>query len=369
MRRSIALLAPALLLAGAMAQQQLPANSQPPQCPRYLPFGLRGRVHTLLTKTQQLSADPRPTSQAIEGDSHLRIPRLSATGGSPTWLSFDENERLVEQGTVSPDAKFASLTRTEGNTSVTTVKLPNQSTETIERRRVGNGGASSTDVYRNGKLTEKMESTIHNTGNGASERGFEQKAYDVEGKLLSESETQIAMERESNNRTVTTTTRRMMGHENGQSEERKSVDRFDTKHQLTEHTEYDANGTMICSFRFSGIALAYSMISSETKRPCIASVFSHEESKRYQFALYPNRGAGELSTEIWSYSDLQRVMEPESVERLDASGSVIDKVSFRYERDTQGNWTTRVVSVLDPASKALVDIQRDTRTITYYDQQ
>jgi hypothetical protein len=327
-------------------------------------------VHTLLTKTQQLSADPRPNSHPIEGNAHMSLSRLSAMGGSPTWLSFDENGRLVEQGTVSPDAKFASLTRTEGNTSVTTVKLPNQ-TETVERRTVTSNGASSMDVYRNGQLTEKMESAARNSGSSSSngKSAFDRKTYDAQGNLLSESSTETVIEREGKNRTITRTARHVTDRENGNNEDRKIIDRFDAGHELTEHTEYDAGGTMICSFRFSGTRLAYSMISSETKRPCIASVFSREESKRYQFALYPNGGAGELSTEIWTFTDMQRIMEPESIERLDASGSVIDKISFRYERDPQGNWTTRAVSVLDPATNQLVDIQRDTRTITYYDQQ
>jgi hypothetical protein len=363
MRRSIALLAPALLLVAASAQQQSPANSQRL---RYLPYGLRGRVHRLLTKTQQLAADPRPASQPSAGSSQFRLSRLSAMGGSPTWLSFDENGRLVEQGTVSPDAKFASLTRSEGNTSVTTMKQPNRAIETIQRQATGSNGASSIDVYRDGKLSERMELT-RNSGTDNSKTEFEQKIYDVEGKLLSQSSTENAIEQEGKRRTITS--RQLRSGPNGQTEEHTRIDRFDADHQLIEHTEYDGNGTMICTLRFSGASLTYSVISSEMKRPCMTSLFPLQESKRYAFTLYPNGGTGELFTDIWSFADKQRLMEPDSIERLDASGAVIDKVSIRYERDAEGNWTTRTVSVLDPSSKEQVDIQRDTRTITYYDQQ
>src|SRR5262249_8283294 len=99
---------------------------------------------------------------------------------------------------------------------------------------------------------------------------------------------------------------------------------------------------------------------------------SKQESKRYEFSLYPNGSSGELFTDIFTYSEysnMQRYVEPEIVERLDASGNLIDKLSYQYERDAHGNWTSRVVSVLVPATKDLVEIEHDTRTITYYDQQ
>src|SRR5947207_15416530 len=102
MRRLITLLMPVLVFAAAAAQQQSSANVQCVQ--RHLPFGLQGRVHTLLMKTEQVNKDPRPLSRPIEGSQRRwTLPRLQPAGFSPTWLSLDENGRPVEQGTVSPD--------------------------------------------------------------------------------------------------------------------------------------------------------------------------------------------------------------------------------------------------------------------------
>jgi hypothetical protein len=39
---------------------------------------------------------------------------------------------------------------------------------------------------------------------------------------------------------------------------------------------------------------------------------------------------------------------------------------IKYTRDGHGNWTSRSVSVWDPATNLMVEIERDTRTIEYY---
>lgn len=138
--------------------------------------------------------------------------------------------------------------------------------------------------------------------------------------------------------------------------------------QTNEHSEYDPSGNLLCTLRLSGTSLVYSTILPEAKFPCHIATDSKQESKLYQFSLYPNGGTGQLFTDVTSNADTKHFFEPDTVERLDTGGNVIDKISFRYEHDAQGNWTTRVVSVLDPATKDLVEIERDTRTITYYDQ-
>src|SRR5262245_51026094 len=138
--------------------------------------------------------------------------------------------------------------------------------------------------------------------------------------------------------------------------------------QSNEHSEFDEKGNLLCILRVSGTSLVYSIILPEAKFPCHIAADANQESKRYMFSLYPNGGAGQLFTRISTYADMKRFFEPDTVERLDASGSVIDKIAFRYEHDAHGNWTTRVISVLDPVTNDLIEIECDTRTITYYDQ-
>lgn len=360
MHRSVLLFASSALLATAFAQQPSAVNARPRI--RHLPFGLQGNVHTVMSKTEKLRSDPRPVPQSIGSGSQLRLPRLNGRANPPTWISFNEQGRVVEQGNVSLDGKFASLTQNEGNTSTTTVQLPGKAPEIIEHRTTSSSGKSTTETYRDGQLTQKIQSS--SAGNG---HHFEHQTYDTEGKLLSEGSTDSEIGVKDH--TYTTTFHTANVGPNGVLQDRKIVDRRSADHQSTEHSEYDANGNVLCTMRVSGTALVYSEIRPEANAPCYATAYSKEESKQYLFALYPNGGSGELFTDISTFTDLNRLFEPDTVERLDASANVIDKVSFRYERDAQGNWISRVVSVLDPATKDMVEIERDTRSITYYDQQ
>ena len=202
-------------------------------------------------------------------------------------------------------------------------------------------------------------------GNGTQHS--EHQTYDTQGKLLSETSLDIETQKQDHAHTATFHT--VNAGPDGVTRELKMVDRYNAEDNSREHSEYAADGALLCTLRVSGTALVYSTIFPEAKSPCHIQASAKEEPKRYEFSLYPNGASGELFTDISTYSDMQRYFEPDTVERLDASSNVIDKVSIRYERDEQGNWTTRVISVLDPTTKDLVEIERDTRTITYYDQQ
>lgn len=360
MRRSILLFASLAFLATAFAQQPLPANARPRV--RHLPFGLLGNVHTVMTKIEQLRQDPRSIQPLPNTSGHWSDSPLWVRISDPTWLAFDERGRIVEQGTISADGKFASLTRNDGNKSVSTVKLPGKAPEITERRTTSSAGASSTEVYRDGQLTEKLQSKSSGAGGH-----FEHQSFDAQGKLIGEGSTDTEIQ--AKGRIYKMTYRDVIPGPNGIPQERKIVDERSGDPQVHEHSEYDGNGNLLCTLRVSGIALIYSTMLPEAKSPCHIGAESKQESKRYTFSLYPNGSTGALFTQISTYSDMQRFTEPDTVERLDASGNVIDNFSFRYERDAQGNWTSRVVSVLDPATKDFVEIERDTRTITYYDQQ
>ncbi len=61
----------------------------------------------------------------------------------------------------------------------------------------------------------------------------------------------------------------------------------------------------------------------------------------------------------WGYDD-------QAVEALDQKGKILQKVTFQYKRDSDGNWTHRTVSVFDSNTGSMVPIQEGIRQIMYY---
>lgn len=75
---------------------------------------------------------------------------------------------------------------------------------------------------------------------------------------------------------------------------------------------------------------------------------------------------GRLRVETSRHPGQSLRFEPEEEEVRDRDGKLLDRVVYRYERDDVGNWTTRTVSVWDPATDKMVDVLRHNRVITYY---
>src|SRR5215469_9842931 len=279
MHRSLLLFVSSAFIATAFAQQPSPANARPRV--RRLPYGLQGNVHTVMTKIEQLRPDPRKTRQMSESPVHTFMPPVSATMFYPTWVSFDEKGTIVEQGNVSPDGKFASLTRSEGNTSVTTVQLPGKAPEVSEHRTTSNAGKSTTETYRDGQLTQKTQSSSSGGGHH-----FEQQIFDAHGKLLHESSTDSEIE--ATDHTYTTTYHDVSAGPNGVTQQRKIVHQISADRQSVDHSEYDGNGNVLCTLRVSGASVVYSVMLPEAKSSCHANVYSKQESRQYLFSLYPN---------------------------------------------------------------------------------
>src|SRR5262249_15577339 len=59
-------------------------------------------------------------------------------------------------------------------------------------------------------------------------------------------------------------------------------------------------------------------------------------------------------------------IENDDIERYDGEGNLLEKLTFQYQRDSYGNWVMRLISAWDPKTDALVPIEEDSRTITYY---
>jgi hypothetical protein len=53
-------------------------------------------------------------------------------------------------------------------------------------------------------------------------------------------------------------------------------------------------------------------------------------------------------------------------ERFSPNNTLVESSPFSYERDAQGNWTKRIVSVWDPNSDTMIPIQEDSRALTYH---
>jgi hypothetical protein len=76
---------------------------------------------------------------------------------------------------------------------------------------------------------------------------------------------------------------------------------------------------------------------------------------------------GSLLTTVEHHPGRYGNIDNDAVELFDLHGNLLEKIAYRYVRDSRGNWTDRTASILDPSTRQLVDIRLDTRTLTYYD--
>jgi hypothetical protein len=299
------------------------------------PYGFSGPIHTQKIFHSELNKDPRPEK------TRMWIRDWA------NWQLFDENGNQVETGQLDASGQPIDIVRTQFSTDhhSRTMKWPDGTTNTIEDTP-GLFGITEERISVNGKLTSRSELTYDEQG-----RESAGKYFDSQGTIISHF---------------------LYRYDKGLKETLEwnakgdiinhSLIRYDGDGDEMERTDYDAQGKPFANFRVNKLELLSYWVDPECK--CASGAGYSEPGDRTVWYLIDQDGKFQKSME--HHRGRRTNWEPDDGEQYDAAGRLLDRVVYTYARDAHGNWTRRVVSVLDPVSRSMLPIREDTRVLTYY---
>jgi hypothetical protein len=300
-------------------------------------LGFHGPVHTQLLVRNEIDPDPRDRQHRT----------LDYYAGTP-WLVFDRTGWITESGDVingRPDHVANQLRDIDGN------RLGNSSDpEHSERTETKRSGNSSEQLIFNGP--DLLASTIGHYDD--QHRLILSKSYDASGLIRSEQSVQYEGSVGISDYKV---------YEPSGEIEIHWIDRLDQEEQSFERSEYDPSGHMVSMItQVKGELTAHWRDPSWHKPSTDMGLCEHfKKTVSYRFGA-----DGELEKQVQHHDGRYGNVEPDDAEQLDYTGNLLEKIEFKYERDARGNWTSRSVVIWDKQSIRLVEVERDTRTLTYY---
>jgi hypothetical protein len=351
-----------MLISCYAAAQQVPcelvAQSEWPNCrftQRSGGYGLSGPVHTALDTSRELAPDPR-----TRVNSNHSVPKLFIIE-PPAWIAFGLSGDVVENaGNIGPDGKPLNVhretTRIEGSTRIVTggaqeaansfrrVEKLDSKGRVVEQRFFQEGKLISITEQIYDEAGNEVEVRRYNAQGDLEFRGVEQ--YDAHGRL-------VGVKHIDHGRVINDMRDVYEGSANDARE-------------LISRAWYDENGMMVRQ-----IALRDGQVSWWWQRPHCGDPCKNPEGVGFNFAFdYGNnfqlQPDATLLTTVEHHKGRYGNIENDDAELYDQNGNVVEKIAYRYVRDSHGNWVERVASVLDPSSGQMVDVRIDTRQLTYY---
>lgn len=303
--------------------------------------GLWGSVKTVRSTSKQLGKDPRHKPK-------LHVDTPSA------WLAFDargyileQSEGLKEDG--SPDrirrVKYDSAGRIQESSSAGTDHVTSWRTEyhygqlgVIETKTFGDGDLQfrhTTEYDSRGKVIEV--STYDGPGQPVSRAfyGYDEQNHLIEWKVLGPHDQLVLHTTDAHDPSGKGITRVW----------------FNVFGQII-RTMSLWKGELISWWQAPDCGCSGSLGWSDT-----------EKGVTINWEIQPD---GTLETVIEYHPGRYGNIECDEIQRLAGNGDLLEKVTFHYERDQHGNWTTRIISVWDPTTNILIPIQEDHRAITYH---
>jgi hypothetical protein len=305
-------------------------------------IGLRGPVHKVQATVIRLDKDPRLN------------PKLTFWPFNSDTV-FDRSGRIIEQGSASADGTSEAITHIEydaqGNKR-TWVERNGAVVAASATKFVTQGTASET--YSDGKLVARSVPAYDEQGNVLSSA-----TYDGSGNVLMSSTNRYDSSQRLAEYTVTGSNNCLVVHVR---------QNYDANGDLNDREELNAAGQTVRSMVFRAEHLVSWWQSPEPQQPlCGGSsppgFFNRAEGWAVFYQIQPD---GSLQSTVQHYPKGGSNIENDDVERLDGNGGLLEKLTFRYQRDALGNWTVRSVSAWDPQTGIMVPIEEDHRTITYY---
>lgn len=336
-----ALRAVAFFLLPALAMAQGGKDQKTPDAERY---GLHGKVHSQRLTTRRLAKSPLPEAMSYQ----MIAP-------PPDWLVFDRNGFVIERAYVLPeDGSAPNLVRYK-------YKLDSQG-RLMERLKERHDAASERTLYRYGEYGPLESKTFL----GDKLLYTEVVEYDKSGNVV-----RAALYRGARKLIFRTDWTFDKGNHpiemirfgpKGQILEHTKA-RFDEKGNLVESDDLDSQNRIVSTMVFKGDVLVswrmdpgYRASKGITETEENIGPYSYDLKEDGTIVTFVHHNSAGIS---WGYDD-------QAVEALDQKGKVLQKVTFQYKRDSNGNWTRRVVSALDSNTGEMVPIQEDVRDITYY---
>ena len=338
MRRMIAI---ALLLLPALATAPPGKNQNTADLATY---GLRGKVHSQRLIIRRLANSPLPEAMAF---------RMVAS--PPDWLVFDRNGFVIERAYILPeDGSAPNLVRYKYklDTQGRLMECLKERREAAPERtvyRYGEYGPLETKTFLGDKLryTEVVE--YDERGNPVRSRfyrGSDDLIWRTEA-VFDKNNCQIEMTR--------------FGAKGQILEHTK--ERFDDKGNLVESDELDSQNRIVSTMVFKGdVLVSWRMDTAYRASKGITEIEENIGPNSYELkedgtvVTFVHHNSAGIS---WGYDD-------QAVEALDQKGKILQKVTFQYKRDSDGNWTHRTVSVFDSNTGSMVPIQEGIRQIMYY---
>ena len=300
-------------------------------------YDLHGPVHTQLNTSKMLEKDPRT-------EARLFIRQQAG------WLEFDSNGQLIGEGQVDASGNVLSVSRKkynpDGEEVETTLSQPEKTVRFRVERAKNPAGANEVMTFSDGQLqTRTVSSFDENTGAGES------RVFDKTGALVHRSVTHFApLQREQE---IWGADGKLIMH---------SLDRFDEKGAHLASLRYDAEGRTVSELDFADGVLTSWWQDPNCKCTNGAGFTRPGEST----VMYQTSEAGTLTRIVQHHQGRPGNLEIDDEELFDDAGRLLERVAYAYERDQQGNWTKRTVSVLDVNSGAVVPVREDDRKITYF---
>ena len=295
-------------------------------------LGLQGPVHTSLTVTAQVNPDPR--------DAKDRYAHYFS--GTP-WLVFDRNGWIIESAGQVIDGKPQSVTKQ------TRDKDGGYPESGLRTETQGNRERKETKRYRNGKLESHEIETYYELGWSLRSESF----YE-DGSLSSETDYTFLDPIASQESKSYSQDGKVALHWASRSDD--PIDRQD-------FWQYDSSGRIVLTFT----AINKEVISkwrdpqwNQSSPPVILTRLSHFT------ATVVFSETGELRRTVQHHEGRVQAAEPDDALVFDGNGALLDKILYEYTRDGHRNWTSRSVLVWDKQTNSMVEVERDTRTLTYY---
>jgi hypothetical protein len=345
-----------LVLGVQVVAQQLPCDQVPEQ---QLPnctftnrsnFALHGTVRRVRGTKQELAPDPRINAQ----DPSANRPKLWVQEPG-VWVVFSREGEIIESaGSLADDGSPVNPTRvrisTVGNTT-TTDAVSKQSHVAREDKVDEEGRVVEQLGYDNGKLISHLVQK-HDDSNSL----VEDLVYDSTGKVISHSSARVD-EKGRMTEAINIDNGRLIQHVRdtyGDNGELVSRGWYDEKGLFREITVKGQNAiswwqrpgcSRFCKDQYHGVGL------NEAFHKAISYEFQQDGSLLTTTEYHEGR-YGNIDNDI---VELTRGNEPP-----------IERVAYRYVRDSQGNWTERVTSIMDPVTRQMVDVRIDRRELKYY---
>lgn len=262
--------------------------------------------------------------------------------GTP-WLVFDRNGWTIESANQVVDGKPQSVAKQ------TRDKDGGYPESGIRTETQGNCDRKETKRYRNGKLESHDVETYDELGWSIHSETF----YE-DGRLSSETEHTFLDP--------------LAFHESKSYAQDGTVQllwaiRDDEPSDRRDFSQYDSNGRSVLTFTVINGEITSKWRDPQWNQSSPAVVMTRVS--RFTTTVVFSE-TGELSRTVEHHEGRAWAREPDDALVFEGSGALLDKIVYKYTRDGHGNWISRSVLVWDKQTNSMVEVERDSRTLTYY---